>query len=122
MKKIFKLQQENKNPDRLLEAVKYEIRKYLKRERKKKLPEDAAFWDFDCRFGQNSDETQSVSASGIITALDDAKNAGWPHCYIEIIAKAAYKVKAESTEADSEEQDLCEPSSSEEIQRKDSPL
>ena len=41
MKKVFKLQVENRNPERQLEAVKNEIRKYMKRERKKKLPEDA---------------------------------------------------------------------------------
>ena len=55
LKKVFKLTQENKHPDRVLDSIKYDIRRYVKRERKKKLPEDAIFWAFDCRFGQNSD-------------------------------------------------------------------
>ncbi len=88
MKKIFKLQQENRNPDRMLEAVKHEVRKYLKRERKKKLPEDAVYWDFNCRFGRSSEEAQELSVSEITAALDSAREAEWDACYVEIIAEA----------------------------------
>ncbi len=98
MKKIFHLQQENKNPERLLESIKHEIRKYLKRERSKKLPEKAVFWDFTCRFGQTSDNAESLSASEIIAALDKAKDANWDQCYVEIIANASYKAKTEASE------------------------
>ncbi len=98
MKKIFKLQQENKNPDRLLEAVKNEIRKYLKRERNKKLPEDAIYWEFDCRFGRSSEEAEDLSASEIIAALDRANEAAWNECYVEIIAKASMKKETPSEE------------------------
>ena len=38
MKKTFQLHPEGKNPDRVLEATKHEIRKYLKRERGRVLP------------------------------------------------------------------------------------
>ena len=34
MKKTFPLKAEGKNPERLLEATKHEIRKYIKRERR----------------------------------------------------------------------------------------
>lgn len=98
MKKLFMLQQENKNPDRLLEAVKNEIRKYLKRERKKKLPEEAIYWDFDCRFGKNSEEAKALTATEIINALDTAHEASWDACYVEIIAKAAMKKETPSEE------------------------
>jgi phosphoenolpyruvate synthase/pyruvate phosphate dikinase len=92
MKKIFKLQENNKKPERTLEATKHEIRKYVKRERKKKLPDkETMFWDFDCRFGQNSDEAQSLAFDEIIKALDKAYEAKWPECYIEIMARAADK-------------------------------
>ncbi len=94
MKKVFPLQQENKHPDRVIEAIKNEIRKYLKRERKKKLPEDAVFWDFDCRFGQTCDDAQSVKPSEVITSLDKAKEASWKVCYVEIISRASFKEKA----------------------------
>ena len=35
MRKTFQLQVEGKNPDRVLDAVKHEIRKYIKRERRR---------------------------------------------------------------------------------------
>jgi hypothetical protein len=98
LKKLFHLRQENKNPDRLLESIKHEIRKYMKRERKKKLPEEAVFWDFDCRFGQNDEEAEPLPASGLIAALDKAHDAGWDACYVEIIARASMKAKTESSE------------------------
>ena len=102
MKKIFKLQQADKNPDRILEAVKNEIRKYLKRERKKKLPEEAIYWDFDCRFGVNSDESKALSASEVIAALDSAHESNWSECYVEIIAKASMKKESDSDEETTE--------------------
>ena len=37
MKKTFQLQAEGKHPDRLLEAIKNELRKYVKRERRRTL-------------------------------------------------------------------------------------
>ena len=99
MKKSFALQVENKKPERQLESVKNEIRKYMKRERKKKLPEDAIYWDFYCRFGQNEEAAERVNASELTTALDKGFEAGWKSCYVEIIAKASMK-KAADTESE----------------------
>ncbi len=95
MKKNFKLQQENKQPDRVIDAIKNELRKYLKRERKKKLPEDAVFWDFECRFGKDESSAQSLTANEIITSLDLARQENWEACYVEIMAKASFKDKVE---------------------------
>ena len=54
MRKTYPLRPEGKHPDRVLDAVKHDIRKYMKRERRDPLPEGADFWDFDCRFGAGS--------------------------------------------------------------------
>ena len=108
MKKLFPLKLDNKHPDRVLEGIKYEIRKYMKRERKKKLPEDATFWDFDCRAGKSGDEAESMSANEIITALDKASEAGWDACYIEILAKPVQKARAKPSE-DAEEAETESP-------------
>ncbi len=91
MKKLFRLTDEKKKPERIIEASKHEIRKYLKRERDKKLPEEADYWDFDCCFGQNSEETQALHVAQITSALDKAYDARWEQCYIEIIAKPAQR-------------------------------
>ena len=104
MKKVFKLQVENRNPERQLEAVKNEIRKYMKRERKKKLPEDAIYWDFDCRFGENSETAEAVTASEIIIALDKALADKVSECYVEILAKASMKKETASDEEENNEQ------------------
>lgn len=96
MKKVFKLTQENKHPDRVLDSIKYDIRRYLKRERSKKLPKEAIFWEFDCMFGKSSDTAESINASAIIDALDKAKEEGWEEFYIEIISKPSDKVKKKS--------------------------
>jgi len=103
LKKLFKLQQADKNPDRILEAVKNEIRKYMKRERKKKLPEDAIYWDFDCRVGVNSETAEVVTASEIIAALDKAHADNVSECYVEILAKASMKKETASDEETTEE-------------------
>ena len=49
MKKTYPLTAEGKHPDRVLEAVKHDIRKYFKRERSRPVPAGADFWDFDCK-------------------------------------------------------------------------
>jgi len=98
LKKIFKLQVENKKPERQLDAIKNEIRKYMKRERKKKLPEDAVYWDFECRFGKDAAVASSLKSSELMKALDDALAASWETCYVEILAKAVTKAPKESEE------------------------
>jgi hypothetical protein len=96
LKKTFELQAANKKPERVSDSIKNELRKYIKRERKKKLPDDALFWDFECRFGQTSDTAESLSASELIKALDRAYAASWEKCYIEIISKPSTKSKPAS--------------------------
>ena len=91
MKKTFQLQVENKKPERQLESVKNEIRKYMKRERKKKLPEDAIYWDFKCRFGKSVDEASELKASELTAALDGAFESSWSSCYVEVEAMASMK-------------------------------
>lgn len=98
LKKIFELQAANKKPERVSDSIKNELRKYLKRERKKKLPEDAIFWEFECRFGQTSDTAESLHVSELIKAVDKAYEASWDKCYIEIISKPSSKSKPVSDE------------------------
>ena len=93
LKKIFELQAANKKPERVIDSIKNELRKYLKRERKKKLPKDTLFWEFECRFGQTIETAESLNASELIKALDKAYEASWDRCYVEIISKLSSKSK-----------------------------
>jgi len=95
LKKVFKLIVENKKPERQLESVKNEIRKYMKRERKKKLPEETVYWEFNCRFGADAEAAQEVRASELTTKLDLAHSEKWEQCYVEILATAVKTVPKE---------------------------
>ena len=91
MKKTFPLEIEGKNRDRVLEATKHEIRKYVKRQRRVPLPEGVDFWDFDCKFGANA-QTAVVVHFATITALIDAVAAeGGDAFYLELLAKTGHR-------------------------------
>ena len=97
MKKIFKLTDEKKHEDRVLEAIKNDIRKYVKREKKKDLPDKATmYWDFDCKVGATSDDAKVVVYEELIKALDTVRVTGAKEVYVEVIAKSVEKpVKSE---------------------------
>ncbi|SEF31871.1 DUF6172 family protein [Variovorax sp. NFACC27] len=87
MRKTFQLQVEGKHPDRLLEAIKHEIRKYIKRERRRALPEGADFWDFDCRFGASQESAGVIHLSAITGLIDGVAKEAGKQFYIEILAR-----------------------------------
>ena len=87
MKKNFPLVSERHKPARLGEQIKGDVRKYLKRERSKKLPEGVDYWDFTCRIGKISDEATGIHEKEIGKSIDAALEAGWESVYLEILAK-----------------------------------
>jgi hypothetical protein len=93
MKKTFPLTHPKKKPARQLEAVKGEISKYLKRERRKKLPEGIDFWDFDCRCGADAETAQAVHVAELPKQLEVIQSEGAAECYVEILSKPAKRNK-----------------------------
>lgn len=91
MRKIYPLRPEGKHPDRVLEAVKHDIRKYIQRERRRELPADAHFWDFDCRFGPSQADAQTLHPAALIAELDALAKTGAEQCYVELLAKPAVR-------------------------------
>lgn len=87
MKKTFQLHIEGKNNDRVLEATKHEIRQYIKRERRKSLPEGVDYWDFDCKFGSSSQTASAVHLASITALIDALVAEGGDAFYLELIAK-----------------------------------
>ena len=101
MKKNFPLQAEGKHPDRVLEAVKHDIRKYFKRERNRDVPKGVDFWDFDCKVGLSADTAQVVRVSGVIEAVDATAKTGAASVYVEILSKHGMRVlKAQGQEGE----------------------
>ncbi len=93
MKKVFNLKEGNKNKARQLDAIKHEIRKYIKREKRKPLPEGVDFWDLKCKFGQNDEEPKSIEFIDITKHIDEASEQDCESIYMEIIATKGYKEK-----------------------------
>lgn len=77
----------------MIEAAKHEVKKYLKRERNKPLAEGADFWDFDCRYGADENNAQTIHTAQISNCIDDAEKLELSSFYLEILAKPGYKTK-----------------------------
>lgn len=87
MKKTFQLNIEGKNRDRVLDAIKHDIRKYVKRQRRVPLPEGVDYWDFDCRFGTSEDTAAVVHFATIMGLVDTVAREGGDSFYLELLAR-----------------------------------
>ena len=102
LKKTYTLAVEGKNPDRLLEASKHDIRKYVKRERAKLLPADVDFWDFDCKLGTSPADLSIVHLSALTTAVDSLVASGAHQFYVEVVARPGHRVARPAAESATE--------------------
>lgn len=91
MKKTFKLAIEGKNRDRVLDTVKHEVRKYVKRERRRMLPDGVDFWDFDCKFGPTQEAAEVVHFATLTGLMDTVAQAGGEQFYVEILTKHGHR-------------------------------
>ncbi|SBV38106.1 conserved hypothetical protein [uncultured Stenotrophomonas sp.] len=98
MKKTYRLDIEGKHPERLLEAGKHDIRKYIKRERGKALPAGADFWDFDSKAGIDETSAQPVPFAELIRAVDALVAAGNTQFYVEVLRKPGKRTPRPATE------------------------
>jgi len=93
MKKQFPLTSPKHQPARVVEQVKSDIRKYLKRERKKPLPEGVDFWDFACKVGHGGATPEIKHVEEIVPAIDQAAASECGSVYIEIISTPGHRQK-----------------------------
>ncbi len=98
MKKTFKLTDPKLKTARVVESVKHQVKKYLKRERNKALPVDVDFWDFDCKFADEEKNAAPVEVAEINKLLSAAEAQGLESVYIEILAKPGIKKIIEDAE------------------------
>jgi len=87
MKKSFGLRDPKHKPERVVESVKHQVRKYIRRERRKPVPEEADFWAFDCKVGREGPE-RDVAEKDLGKAIDEAAAEQWEAVYVEIVATA----------------------------------
>ncbi len=93
MKKTFSLVHPKIKTPRLVEAIKFEVKKYIKRERAKALPEGVDFWDFTCRLGADEASSKTIHLSAIGEAINDAENKDLESFYLEILSKPGRRTK-----------------------------
>lgn len=91
MRKSFPLAVPGLKPPRVIDAIKSEVRRYIKRERRKKLPEDVDFCDFACRVGPDRGNASGAHVTELNARIDTASSEQWSAVYIEILAKPGYR-------------------------------
>jgi hypothetical protein len=96
MKKSFPLHLPEKEDSRVVEAVKLTLTKYVKRERRKKLPEGVDFWDFSCKIGADRATAAALLLPDVPKAVDTVALAGGAEVYVEIEACPGYRPKKPS--------------------------
>lgn len=93
MRKTFSLTHPKIKVARMVESVRRDVKRYLKRERNKALPEGTDFWDFDCKFGPCADEAAVIHVADIGKSIDVAVEQQLESFYVEILAKPGYRTK-----------------------------
>ena len=93
MKKTFKLTHPKIKVARLADAARSDAMKYIKRERRKALPEGADFWDFDCKFGATVEKAKVIHMAEISKYITEAEEQNMESFYLEILAKSARRTK-----------------------------
>ena len=103
MKKLFLIDIPNKTRERQIDSIKNDIRKYIKREKSKKLPEGFNSWFFDCKFGQTKEDAEVINFADVIKNVDLAQTKNYASFYLEIVAKAIFREKKLSNDANDDE-------------------
>ena len=87
MKKTFSFVVPNKKPERQCDSIKYEVKKYIARERRKKLPDGADYWDFDCKIGLYAEVAEDIHVSQINKEISKVFDSGNESFYLEVMVK-----------------------------------
>ena len=93
MKKTFPLTAPDREPPRVIEAIKHEVRKYVKRERRKAVPEGADFWDFACKIGLTAETAETKHIAEVNPAIDAVAQGGAGAVYVEVVAVPGHHVR-----------------------------
>lgn len=101
MKKVFSLKHPKNPAERVMDKVRFDVKKYIKRERNKKLPEGIDYWDFDCKYGATAELAEVITVKEINSNLDKALAEKLESFYLEIMVRGEVKpVREEKEESD----------------------
>ena len=88
MKQTFKLDHPKIKAARIVDSIKHDIKKYLKKERSNKLPKGTKFWSFDCKLGQSEETATAVPLLELTNSIDEMVENNAKTIYVEMTAKA----------------------------------
>ncbi len=100
MNKTYKLIEEKRNKDRVVEAIKHDVRKYIKREKNKSLPTGVDFWKLECKISKDSDELAVIEFQNLIKTIDTLVSEDAEILNIEILSFEGIKKPKEIVEQD----------------------
>ena len=89
MKKILSFHDPVKAPARVLDQIKHEVRKYVRREHNKELPAGYDLWEFDCKVGASSASAEACALGDINAKIDQVAASGAAEVYLEVVARPA---------------------------------
>lgn len=98
MKKTFSFASATKNPERQADSIKHELKKYIARERRKKLPENKDYWDFACKIGTEAKTSKKIHVNEINKSISELAKGEENNFYIEVVAVAAHRKETPKTE------------------------
>ena len=99
MKKTFYFNVTNKKRERQVESIRQEINKYISRERRKPLPDNADFWGFDCKVGESHENALIIHVEEISSKITELTSKEVESFYLEILAKAEKRQKKDKSGA-----------------------
>ncbi len=88
MKKTYKLDHPKIKVPRIVDSIKHDIKKYLKKERENSLPKGMKFWSFDCKLGQSEETATVVPQLELMSSIDEMVENKITTIYVEMTAKA----------------------------------
>lgn len=94
MKKTFPLQASGKDDARVRDKIRHEVNKYIRRSRRKELPEGFAQWEFACKVGAGEAAAESRALKEVAGAIDTVAETGATSVYIEIMAVPGQRLGA----------------------------
>ncbi len=86
MKKTFPLQAPGKEDARVRDKIRHEVNKYVRRSRRKEVPEGFGQWDFTCKVGASAASAESRALREVGGTIDTVAEAGATEVYIELVA------------------------------------
>ena len=99
MKQTYKLVHPKIKAPRIVDSMKHDIKKYLKKERENTLPKGMKFWSFDCKLGQSEESATLVPQLELMSSIDEMVANKITTVYVEMTAKAVAELDSQSKSA-----------------------